>query len=314
MTDLVTYGETMALLSADEIGLLRHATWMRLGIGGAESNVAIGTVRLGATASWSGRVGDDELGRLVATTMRGQGVETTAIVDPIGPTGLMIKERRSSQLARVMYYRSDSAGSRLTVDDIDESAVAAAKVVHLTGITTAISRSAREAVFACMEIARAGGTLVSWDLNYRSALWSPADAAPVLRDAAAKSDIVFATDDEARLLVDGPDATALAAGLARLGAREVLVKRGADGAAALLAGTSYVVPAEQVVAVDHVGAGDAFTAGYLSATCNGLGAGERLRTATLAGAFAVTVAGDWEGLPSLDELETLVAGHPNVAR
>ena len=67
-----------------------------------------------------------------------------------------------------MYYRSDSTSSRLTVDNIDESAVAAAKVVHLTGITTAISRSAREAVFACMEIARA--KLVSWDLNYRSAL------------------------------------------------------------------------------------------------------------------------------------------------
>jgi 2-dehydro-3-deoxygluconokinase len=306
VTDLVTYGETMALFTATEVGPLRHAPHMRLSIAGAESNVAIGFARLGGAVEWTGRVGDDELGRLITTTLRGEGVETNAIVESRAPTGLMIKERRSSQFARVVYYRSGSAGSHLNVGDIDEETLAAARVVHLTGITAALSKAARETVFACIEIARAAGTLVSWDFNYRSALWPAEEAAPVLRDAASRADIVFATEDEARILFDGSDPSALAADLERLGPREVLVKLGERGAVALVSGERHVVPAEQVVAIDPVGAGDAFTAGYLSALCKGQDVEQKLATASRAGAFAVTVAGDWEGLPTDRELDLLV--------
>lgn len=303
--DLVTVGETMARLSATDVGPLRHAHTMRVGVAGAESNVAIGFVRLGGTASWTGRLGDDELGELVALTLRGQGVATRAIIDPAAPTGLMLKERRTAASTRVLYYRANSAGARLSPEDLDEDAIGAAQVVHLTGITPALSTGAREAVWACVDIARAAGTAVSLDFNYRSALWPPDVAAPVLSDLASRSDIVFATADEAKLICSGSSPAGLARRIARLGAHEVLIKLGAQGAAALIDGEPYDARPEEVHELDPVGAGDAFSAGYLVERCRGSGVSTRLATASLAGAYAVTVDGDWEGLPSRSDLDRL---------
>jgi 2-dehydro-3-deoxygluconokinase len=311
---LVTLGETMVLLWPPEAGPLRHAPALRLGVAGAESNVAIGAVRLGVPATWLGRVGDDEFGRLVTMTLRGQGVLTTAVVDPDARTGLMVKERRTARATRVLYYRAGSAGSRLCPDDLDPAAIAGAAVLHVTGITPALSSSAREAVFAAVEEARAAGVSVSVDLNYRSALWSPAEAAPVLRDLVRSADVVMATEEEARLVVEGADPGALVAALAALGPGQVLVKQGSGGSLSGIDGELHRVPARSVDVVDPVGAGDAFGAGYLSALCRGLPARERLDLATAAGAFAVTVPGDWEGLPSLAELALLDVHEDVVVR
>jgi 2-dehydro-3-deoxygluconokinase len=302
---VVTLGETMALLWPPEIGLLRHAPALRLGVAGAESNVAVGAVRLGVPATWLGRVGDDEFGRLVTMTLRGQGVSTTAVVDAGAPTGLMVKERRTAGAVRVLYYRVGSAGSRLRPEDLDPAVIAAGRVLHVTGITPALSASARAAVFAAVEEANAAGVTVSVDLNYRSALWSADDAAPVLRDLLRRADVVMATDDESRLVVDGADPRSLVAKLAALGPTQVLVKLGAEGSVSSIDGNLHRVPARGVAVVDSVGAGDAFGAGYLSGLCRGLPARERLALATSAGAFAVTVPGDWEGLPSLADLDLL---------
>jgi 2-dehydro-3-deoxygluconokinase len=311
---VVALGETMALLWPPEVGLLRHVPALRLGIAGAESNLAVGVVRLGVPATWLGRVGDDEFGRLVTMTLRGQGVHTTAVVDSSAPTGLMVKERRTARSTRVLYYRSGSAGSRLCTGDLDPGVIAGGAVLHVTGITPALSPSAREAVFAAVDIARAAGVAVSVDLNYRSALWSPVDAGPVLRDLVRRADIVLATEDEARLVVDGADARALAAGLDRLGPNQVLVKQGAAGSLSTIDGRMHRTPARSVDVVDSVGAGDAFGAGYLSGLCRGLSAEERLDLATAAGAFAVTVPGDWEGLPSTADLSLLDGGEDAVVR
>jgi 2-dehydro-3-deoxygluconokinase len=311
---IVTLGETMALLWPPEVGPLRHAPTLRLGVAGAESNLAVGAVRLGVPATWLGRVGDDEFGRLVTTTLRGQGVATTAVVDPGAPTGLMVKERRTARATRVLYYRSGSAGSRLGPDDLDPAVIAGARVLHVTGITPALSPSARAAVFAAVEEARAAGVTVSLDLNHRSALWSADEAGPVLRELVRRADVVSATEDEARLVVDAADDRALVAGLAALGPRHVLLKQGAAGSLSGIDDRLHRVPARTVPVVDPVGAGDAFGAGYLSGLCRGLDAEERLRLATAAGAFAVSVPGDWEGLPSLADLALLDQDPDAVAR
>jgi 2-dehydro-3-deoxygluconokinase len=266
------------------------------------------------SATWLGRVGDDEFGHLVTMTLRGQGVETAAVVDPQAPTGLMVKERRTARATRVQYYRSGSAGSRLSPDDLDLAAVAEAAVLHLTGITAALSASARKAVFAAAEEARSARVPVSVDLNYRSALWSPAEARPVLRDLVRHADVVLATEEEARLVVEGDDAGALVAALAALGPGQVLIKRGSQGSVSRIDGEQHDVPARQVDVVDPVGAGDAFAAGYLAGLCRGVPAEERLALATAAGAFAVTVPGDWEGLPSLGDLALLDAHEDAVIR
>jgi 2-dehydro-3-deoxygluconokinase len=303
---LLTVGETMALLTTAEVGRLRHASSLTLGVAGAESNVAIGARRLGCPAAWVGRVGDDELGELVVSRIRAEGVDVAGVVrDPGAPTSLMFKERRTAELVRVRYYRRNGPGSRLEPGDLDPAQVAAAGVLHVTGITPALSDSASATVDKAIELARAAGVPVSFDLNYRSALWPPDQAAAVCRDLAARADIVFAGDDEAELLGLAGDPPDLARGLAALARGHAVVKLGERGAVAAVDGQVHPVQAVPVRAVDPVGAGDAFVAGYLAETLAGRPVPERLATAAACGAFAVTVPGDWEGLPSRDELAAL---------
>ncbi|MFE9104268.1 sugar kinase [Actinomadura geliboluensis] len=313
--DLVTFGETMARLDNPVVGPMRHARSLDLGIGGAESNTAIGLARLGGTAAWFGRVGDDEFGRLITTALAGEGVRLGhTVVDESAPTALLFKERRSGTLTRVQYYRTGSAGSRLSPADVPHDLIRSARVLHVTGITAAISDTARRAVDDAVETARDAGVPVSLDLNYRSALWTPAEAGECLHDLVKRADLVFATEQEARLVVPGDDPAGLAAALAALGPRDVLVKRGAAGVVAYCAGTLHVQPAHKVPVVDPVGAGDAFAAGYLAEFARGLPVAARLATATAAGAYAVTVRGDWEGLPSRADLDFLKTTEDNVSR
>jgi 2-dehydro-3-deoxygluconokinase len=302
MSDVVTLGETMALVAAPEIGLLRHATSLRLSCGGAESNLAIGVSRLGHTATWVGRVGDDEFGVMVRRMLAAEGVDGRVRVDPGAPTGLMVKYRRTATVTQVQYYRRGSAGSRLRPDDIDADLVRSARILHVTGITPALSDGAREAVRYAVGVARAAGVLVSLDLNYRRLLWSPEEAGPVLAELVRQADIVFATEPEALLVVTGDSPAALGRALGSLGPEQVLVKRGAFGAVAVLRDEVLTVPAVPVTEVDPVGAGDAFAAGYLSRLLEGGTPAECLETGALAGAYTVTVPGDWEGLPGPADL------------
>jgi 2-dehydro-3-deoxygluconokinase len=312
---LLAVGETMALLTTPEVGRLRHAGSLTLGVAGAESNVAIGARRLGSPAAWVGRVGDDELGELVVSRIRAEGVDVGGVVrDPGAPTSLMVKERRTAAMVRVLYYRRHGPGSRLEPGDLDPARVAAAGVLHVTGITPALSDSARATVEHAVELAREARVPVSFDLNYRSALWPPDRAAAVCRDLAAQADLVFASDDEAELLGLQGEAADLARGLADLGNGHAVVKLGERGAVAAVDGQVHVVDPVPVQAVDPVGAGDAFVAGYLAETLAGRPVPERLATAAACGAFAVTVPGDWEGLPSRDELAALAHRPGTVQR
>ncbi|MEV4242019.1 sugar kinase [Streptosporangium canum] len=306
MIDLVTLGESMALFTARRTGLLRHARDFGLSVGGAESNLAIGVTRLGRRAAWIGRVGADEFGELLRSTLAGEGVDVQGmIVDPDAPTGLMIKNRRTSEMVDVRYYRSGSAGSRLRPEDLDVSLIRSARVLHVTGITLALSASAREAVRAAVAEARDAGVTVSTDVNYRRALWSPEEASAVLRETVATTDVLFATEAEARLIVDGADPAALAGALSDLGPRHVLIKRGPLGAVELSDGVIRHAEPYHVTELDPVGAGDAFAAGWIAETLEGAGPERRLATACAAGAFAVAADGDWESLPRRSDLDRL---------
>jgi 2-dehydro-3-deoxygluconokinase len=305
----VTLGEVMVSLSADRVGPLRTARQLHVAAAGSEANVAIGVVRLGYPATWVSRLGADEFGELVRATLRGEGVTVCAAADPAAPTGLMVKERRTGDIGRVIYYRAGSAASRLSPADLPDGLIRAAGVLHVTGITPALSDSARQTVERAMALARDGGVPVSFDLNYRSALWPPERAAPVLRELAGRADLVFAGDDEAALLGLEGEPADLAAGLAALGSGHAVVKLGERGAVCCAGGELRRVDAVPVRAVDPVGAGDAFVAGYLAETLAGRPVAERLATAAACGAFAVTVPGDWEGLPTRADLTLL--GRPD---
>jgi len=300
---LVTFGEAMGLVSAIETGPLESARNFSLTVGGAEANVAIGAARLGADATWFGRVGRDATGDLIERRLRAERVRTLAIRDDAF-TGLMIKHRRFGTTLQVDYHRAGSAASRIAPPDIPRETVRSADVLHVTGITPALSASARATVFDAVAIARDAGVRVSLDVNYRAKLWAHETAAPVLRELAGLADIVFAGVGEAHLVLkrDSGSAEELAQGLAELGPVEVIIKDGARGCTAWIDGGPHELAAIPVAVVDPVGAGDAFVAGYLAERLARRDPIDRLSTAIAAGAFAVTVPGDSEGLPRRDDL------------
>jgi 2-dehydro-3-deoxygluconokinase len=304
---VLTFGETMALFRSEDVGALSHERSLRLGIGGTESNVAIGLRRLGVPAQWIGRVGHDPLGALVTRELRAEDVNLTVIADGSAPTGIMVKENRAAGITNVVYYRTGSAGSRLSPADIPAPMVRNAALVHVTGITAALSDSALEAVRHAIAVARDAGVLVSFDLNYRRALWGPERAGEVYRELIARSDIVFAGADEAAIAVGAAPPALLAERLAALGPSQAVVKLGEQGAVALIDGVAYKRDAVRITPVDTVGAGDAFVAGYLCEVIAGRGPDDRLLTAARTGAFACLSRGDWEGLPYADELHKLEA-------
>lgn len=312
---LVTLGETLGLLVAEDVGPLSLTRGMRLSMGGAESNVAIGVARLGVPSTWIGRLGDDPIGDLIERQLLAERIRCLVQRDP-APTALMLRERRTGTVARVSYYRHGSAGSHLEPADLPDGVIEGAGLLHLSGITPALGPGPAATVREAMRRARGAGVPISFDLNFRSRLWDAATAAPVFRELAAGADIVFAGDDEARIaLGDDPSASpeALADGLAALGPSEVVIKLGRRGATARIEGELIEVPAVAVQAIDTVGAGDAFVAGYLASRLLGRDVRDRLSTAAVAGAFVVTVPGDWEALPRPHELSLLTA-EENVQR
>lgn len=302
---LVTVGETLATLSASRPGPLSLGTGLHLGVAGAESNVAVGVSRLGGSATWISRVSEDALGDLVLRELRAEGVTTVAVRDP-APTSLLLKERRTATHSRTHYYRSHTAAARLTADDIPEHVVAQAAVLHITGITPALGEGPAEAVTRAVDIAADAGVTISLDINYRSLLWSEAEARKALLPLIHRSDLVFAGMHEARLVVSGADEPEeLARCICDLGPGGAVIKLGAEGAYALLGGQPYRQPAAPLRVHDTVGAGDAFAAGYLAELLADEPPERRLHTAALLGAFAVSTAGDWEGLPRRPELRLL---------
>lgn len=317
---VLTFGETMALFRAERPGPLVHAGTLALGIGGAESNVAIGIQRLGGQAVWCGRIGADALGELVRREIQAEGVTVHATEDPGAPTGLMIKEQRTPSAQRVIYYRAGSAASRLCPPDVPPVLIADATVVHVTGITPALSDQAAATWRHVIAAARAARVLVSLDMNYRSTLWDSDTAGRMYREVLPMVDILFAGEDEAAIALrqgtderhDVPSAEELARRLAEMGPSQVVIKRGAAGAYALIDGKGYLQQGTSIVPVDTVGAGDAFVAGYLAEFVRGMPPTERLRTAVQAGAFACLTRGDWEGLPRRSELGILDAREPVI--
>ncbi len=308
---LVTAGETMGLLVQATPGVARNGEPMSFGIGGSESNVAIGVRRLGVPATWIGRIGDDPAGALILRELRAERVETVAAVDP-APTGLMIRWRPAAQRGRVEYYRRDSAGSHLCAADIPDEVVAGAAAFHASGITLALGSGPAAAVAHAVAVAREAGVPVSFDFNFRRALWDEEAAAPALTAAAAQADVVFAGMDEAAIVTGTTDPLDAALALEALGPRQVLIKLGAAGCLARIDGTTHEVPAPLVTVLDTVGAGDAFAAGYLAELIAGAGAAQRLATAVAAGAWAVTVSGDWEGMPDRQALNLFEQTEPVV--
>lgn len=313
--DLVTFGETMVVFTSSDIVPLRHASTFRMSIGGAESNVAIGVVRLGHQAAWMGRVGADEFGALVLSRLRGERVDlSAATTDERAPTGLMIRGFRAADVVDVVYYRRGSAASHLAPAHLDHERIKRARVLHVTGITPALGPSAAEAVFGAIETARSSGTVVCFDPNYRSRLWPPDEAARCFREIISRADVVLASLDEAELIYGAGEPMALVRAISRGGPRQAVLKLGGEGAVGVVDGQEVAMSGRPATVVDPVGAGDGFAAGYISALLKDEPAAARLAFAQRVAGFVVRTQGDWEGLPSADEVSSTSVPTAEVRR
>ncbi|WP_062515574.1 sugar kinase [Halobacillus sp. KGW1] len=303
--DVVTLGETMVTFTSKSSGLMRYASDFAMKVAGAESNVAIALARLGHDVGFISKVGDDEFGEKVRSFIRGEGVDVNKVTSYGGaPTGIMFKEKLTPNEMRVQYYRKGSAASAMTPDDLDESYIAGARFLHITGITPALSSSCLESVLTAVHYAKRNGVTVVFDPNLRKKLWGEEEARSALLEIASMADIVLPGIDEAEFLF-GPSSTEqLADRFQELGASVVIMKLGKRGAYVKdHSFTGYVdgYPIDDVV--DPVGAGDAFAAGCLSGLLDGLPVEEACRRGNAAGAMVTLVEGDVEGLPTKERVE-----------
>lgn len=274
--EVICLGETMVLVGPVDARPLAEAELFTLGVGGAESTVALYLTERGHPTEWVSQVGADPLGRRLVSTLERHGVGTAHVgVLEEAPTAVYFKDPGEDG-TRVHYYRSGSAASRMGPEILDAIPLEQARVVHVSGITAALSPSCALLLEAVFRRARRGGTLVSFDVNYRPNLWGVAEAAPVLLDLARRADIVFVGRDEAQTLWGTTDADSVRELIH--GAGILVVKDGAVGATEYTpAGESTFLAAPRVEVVEEVGAGDAFASGYLSALLRGAGASEKLR-------------------------------------
>ena len=306
MLDVVTLGEAMLMFVAEEPGPLEQVQHFSKRTAGAETNVAIGLARLGLKVGWQSRLGSDSMARFLLAAIGGEGVDCSRVVcDPAQRTGFMFKGRvDDASDPPTEYHRQGSAASRLGPDDIDEAWIAGARHLHVSGVFPALSPSTLAATQRAIALARRHGRTISFDPNLRPSLWPSREAMRDTLNALAEGcDWVLPGHGEGELLVGSAEPEAIAAFYRARGAKQVVVKCGADGAYFESDRERGRVPAFPVPrVVDTVGAGDGFAVGVISALLEGRSLPEATRRGAWIGARAVQVRGDTEGLPTRAEL------------
>jgi 2-dehydro-3-deoxygluconokinase len=307
-------GETMVSFIPSAGASLDETASVDLDVAGAESNVAMYLADHGIDARWISRLGDEAFGRRVLDRVRACGVDVSGVhTDPERPTGLLFKDpgKSNSGGTKVTYRRQGSAASAMGPDALELDAARTADVWHLTGITPALSTSCRALVEAAL--ARPGpGPAVSFDVNFRPAVWQGRDPAELLHGYAQAADIVFVGLDEAQTLWGAHLAEAEDVRTLLPGPRILVVKDGAIAATTFYDESRLVVPALRVDVVEPVGAGDAFAAGFLAALLQGRSAEHCLRSGHLTAAAALSVTGDHGPLPPPDEFATLLESDAQI--
>jgi 2-dehydro-3-deoxygluconokinase len=290
MASVLTLGETMALLDPQEDGGPRVGMPLTLRFAGAESNFAIALTRLGIEVTWISRLGRDPFGDMIEIGLGREGVDLRWVVRDDAPTGLYTKWRSDGE-TRVTYRRAGSAASQLRVGDVPDEALADVRLVHLTGITMAISESACELVVDVARRAKEHGATVLFDPNFRPALPDTPEAAAVRQRAVLPYvDWYLCGRAEADLLWAGEEIPIPS--VIRIGER-----------GAIVAGVE-VPPPRTATVVDEVGAGDAFAAGFAYGLLRGWPTLHCVHAANVIAARALAGTGDWETLPFLAEVRT----------
>ena len=309
MLDVVCMGEVMVEFNAITRGPLRHVTVFEKHAAGAEGNVAIGIARLGQSSGIITKVGKDEFGQFLLATLKSENVDTSHVITDIdSPTAIFFIQRGYPipNMSSSVYYRHNSAGSKMSVADIDPDYVASAKIFHITGITPALSSTAEEATKFAVKAAKESRVEVSLDTNIRLKLWSQESARKTLLPLCKMADIVFTSRPDAEIILRENDPALIAKRLHEAGVGTVVLKLGDEGALTSAHGEIASVPMIPTSVEDPTGAGDSFAAAFLATRLKGWKLKDCLRAASATAALAVTVRGDFESLPDMNALETFL--------
>jgi 2-dehydro-3-deoxygluconokinase len=262
MADILTLGEALIefMRQPDDGGRVLYEQ----GFGGDTSNTAIAAARQGASVGYLSAVGDDLFGQALRDLWRAEGVSDTHVLTrPGDPTGAYFVQPHASG-RQFSYARRGSAASLYGPQDLPEEAIAEAKVLHSSGLSQAISPTMRAAVKRGAEIARAKGTLFSFDTNLRLNLWSLEAAKAAAEEILPLADIVFPSDDEAEQLTGLTEPDAILDHYLAYGARIVALKRGAQGVRIATPASRIDIPPAASSPVDSTGAGDSFAGAFLA--------------------------------------------------
>ena len=265
--EVVCIGETMLMLSPPRYELIEHCDTFRAYNGGAESNVAIGLERLGVHAAWISKLPRNVLGRKVVNVIRAYGVDTSRVIwTEEGRVGLFFVEFGAQPRPHATVYdRANSAAATLEVEELDWTFISQAKLLHLTGITPALSETCRRTTIKAAERARASGMQVSFDVNYRSLLWTQEEARAAFCEILPHINILIATQADAALLLEGDvEPHQALQGLRRqYGCDIVVITLGPQGSIAFDGKEFYRGAGYPLQEVNRLGAGDAFAAGLI---------------------------------------------------
>jgi 2-dehydro-3-deoxygluconokinase len=310
MPEIVALGEAMVEFNQARVDAPDH--YLR-GFGGDSSNMVVAAARLiGETgrAGYATRVGDDAFGRMLLELWRREGVDTSGVAtDSDAPTGVyfVTHDARGHEFA---YLRAGSAASRMRADNLPHEVIRAARILHVSGISQAISTSACDAVFAAIELAVSTGGQVSYDPNLRGKLWPLARARAVIMATMARCNWFLPSFDEAKALSGCDEADAIIEWCHAHGAPVVALKCGADGVVVSDGQRSERIAGHAVRSVDATGAGDCFDGAFGARTLAGDTPFAAARYANAAAALATTGFGAVAPLPCDADVRAMLAATP----
>jgi 2-dehydro-3-deoxygluconokinase len=259
--DLLAFGEPLMELAEVE----RDGERLYLpGFGGDVSNTAIAAARQGAKVSIFTALGDDAFGQDFLALWDREGLDRSSVIARVGGRTGVYFISYGEEGHVFSYARAGSAASVVTADELPLERIAAARVLHASGISQAISTTCTDAVFTAIRHARASGTLVSYDTNLRLRLWPLDRARAIVHAAVALSDIALPGLDDARQLTGFDHPEEICAFYLDLGCRIVALTMGKAGTMVATADRREVIPARRVDAVDATGAGDTFDGAFLA--------------------------------------------------
>lgn len=305
--EIVSMGEPLLEFNAEEEGFLAEVRRFIMGWGGDTSNFAVAAARLGGKVGYVTRLGQDEFGDCFLRLWKEEGVDTSMVErDPEAPTGIYFISRKGKEHF-FTYYRAGSAASRMSPQGVPVQYIRGAKLLHVSGISQAVSTSSCDAVFAAMGAAREAGVLISYDPNLRLRLWPLHRARAVIHMAAAMADILLPSLEDARVLTGRDEPEEIARFYLGLGPKVVILKLGPDGALLATSEAMEMVPPYQVEVVDSSGAGDAFDAAFAVGYLAGWDLRRCARFANAAGALTTTGLGVVGSIPRLQQVEEMMA-------